>query len=147
MLRFEIGADFFTGVIGQYALALERERSRTDFGDQIQFCRHERTVAGSAMIGQDMCGVEGCYLLQHSKPARRCAAVAEDVRHGLVLHYVARDQRAVRFDKGQLVAFGVGSAESEQAGRNTPKVDCRFLVENHVGPTQYNAREQVFILL
>jgi hypothetical protein len=47
-------------------------------------------IAGSAMVGQDMCGVEGGYLVQHGKPTRRCAAVAEDVRHGLVLHYVAR---------------------------------------------------------
>ena len=98
------------------------------------------------MVGQDMCGVEGGYLIQHGKPGRRCAAVAEDVRHGLVLHYVARDQRAVRFDKGQLVAFGVGSAEPEQAGRNTAKVDRRFLVENHVGRAQYNARQQLLIL-
>ena len=99
MLRFEVGADLLPGVIGRYALALERERSRTDFGDQIQFRSHERTIAGSAMVGQDMRGVEGGYLLQHGKPARRCAAVAEDVRHSLVLHYVTRDQRAVRFNK------------------------------------------------
>src|ERR1039457_2956313 len=71
---------------------MERERSRTDFGDQVQFRRQERTIARSAMVGQDMCGVEGSYLLQHGKPARRCAAVAEAVRHGLVLHHVARNQ-------------------------------------------------------
>ena len=58
MLRFEVGADLFPGVIGRYALALERERSRTDFGDQGHFRRHERTIPGSAMVGQDMCGVE-----------------------------------------------------------------------------------------
>lgn len=34
MLRFEFGTDFFPGVIGRYALAFEREGSRTDFGDQ-----------------------------------------------------------------------------------------------------------------
>jgi hypothetical protein len=35
---------------------------------------------------------------------------------------------------------------AEQAGRNTAKVDRRFLVEKHIGRPQYNAREQVFIL-
>ena len=53
------------------------------------------------MVGQDMCGVDRGYLLQHRKPARRCAAA---------------------------------------------KVNRRFLVENHVGRTQYNTREQLFIL-
>lgn len=86
------------------------------------------------MVRQDMCGVEGYYLLQHRKPACRCAAVAEDVRHGLVLHYVARDQRAVGFDKGQLITFGVSSAEPEKAGCNTTKVDSHFL--RRAGATQ-----------
>src|ERR1017187_5856568 len=113
MLRFEGSTDLLPGIIGRYALALERKRSHADFGDQVPFRGHERTIAGSAMVGQDMGGVEGGCLLQHSKPARRCAAVAEDVRYGLVLHYVARDQRSIRFNKGQLVAFGVGSPEPE----------------------------------
>jgi len=39
MLRFEVGADLFPVVSGRSTLALERERSRTDFGDQIQFRR------------------------------------------------------------------------------------------------------------
>jgi hypothetical protein len=58
----------------------------------------------------------GGYLLQHSEPTRRRAAVAENVRHGLVLHNVARDQRAVRLDKCELVAFRVGSAETRAGG-------------------------------
>jgi hypothetical protein len=52
MLRFEVGADLFSGVIGRYALALERERSSADFGDQVQFspprANHRRDRYGRA---------------------------------------------------------------------------------------------------
>ena len=121
MLRFEVGANLFSSVVGRYALALERERPRTDSRDQFYFRGHERTIPGSAMIGQNMRGIERGYLVQHRKPARRRAAVPEDVGYGLVLHYVAGDQGAVGFNKSQLIAFGVSSAEPEQAGRTPPR--------------------------
>jgi hypothetical protein len=41
------------------------------------------------MVGQDMRDVQSGYLLEHGKPGRRSDAVAEDIRHGLVLHHVA----------------------------------------------------------
>ena len=52
-----------------------------------------------------------------------------------------------RFDKDQLIAFGMGFAEPEQADRDATKVDRRFPVESHVRPAQYNACEQLSILL
>jgi len=57
-----------------------------------------------------------------------------------------RIDNTLRVYKGQLVALGVGSAKPEQPGRDTAEVDRRFLIERHVGWSQYNAREQVFIL-
>jgi hypothetical protein len=50
ILRFEVCANLFPSIIGQYALAFERKRSRTDFGDQTQFRRKERTIPRSAMV-------------------------------------------------------------------------------------------------
>jgi hypothetical protein len=55
----------------------------------------------------------------------RCAAIAENIRHGLVLRHVARDQRSVGFHKSQLVAFGVRSAQPEQARCNPGKPKAR----------------------
>src|SRR5579863_2490377 len=91
MLRFEFGADVFSGIIGRYALAFQRKRSFANFGDQIPFRRHQRTIPRSAVVRQHMGGVEVGNLVQHRKPARTRAAVAIDVRHSLVLHYVTRD--------------------------------------------------------
>src|SRR5579862_2868769 len=89
MLRFEFGADLFPGIIWRYAFTLERYRSRADFGDQVNFCTHKRTIARIAVVRQDMGGIEGGHLLQYRKPTGRRAAVAEDTWHGLVLDYVA----------------------------------------------------------
>ena len=65
------------------------------------------------MVGQDVFGVKRGNLIQNGQPSRRCAAIAENPRHSLVLHHIARNQGAVRLDKGQFVAFGMGSAEPE----------------------------------
>ena len=93
------------------------------------------------MVGQDMFGIESGDFIQHGQPGGRCTAIAEDIRYDLVLHHIARNQRAVRLNKGKFVGFGVCSAKPDQAAFNAAKVNRRFLVESKVGWPQYDTGE------
>ena len=146
MLRLEVGADLLPGFVGRHTLTLERERPGTDVGDQSPFLRHQGTIAWSAMVRQDVFGVEAGDFVQHCQPTRRCATISENIRYDLVLYDIARDQCSVGLNKGQLVAFGVGAAKPKKSGSDAAEVDCRFLIESHVGRAQYNSCEQFFIL-
>ena len=89
MLRFQFPADSLSRVFGGHTLLLKGQGPRLYSLDQVSFRCYQRTVPGSAVIGQHMGRVESGYLLQHREPCRRCSAIAIDKRHGLVLHHVA----------------------------------------------------------
>jgi hypothetical protein len=76
-----------------------------------------------------MQGVQRCDLVEDCQPARRRTTVAEYVRHDLVLHDIARDQGPVRFDKRELIPFGVRAAEPEQTRHHTAQIDLRLGLE------------------
>jgi len=98
------------------------------------------------MVGKTCAALRAATL---SSTASQLAGVPPSPKmFGMVLFCTTSPEINVRSGstKVSFVAFGVGSAEPEQAGRNTAKIDQRFLVEKHIGRAQYNARQQLFIL-
>ena len=79
-----------------------------------------------------MQGVQRCGLIEDYQPARRRATVPEYVRHDLVLHHIARYQGPVRFDKRQLIPFGMRAAEPEETRHHTAQVDLRLGIERNI---------------
>ncbi len=98
------------------------------------------------MIGQHVRGVQRVHLVQHSQPGRGCAAVTKDIRQGLVLHHISRNQRAVGIDKDQFVTLGVGSAKPKQPHGHAAQVDGRFLGKRHIGWDAILPGQQFLIL-
>jgi len=68
MKLLQIGADSFARVIRRHALPLEREGSCAYFRDQLVFLSHQRTIAGSAVVGQDVRGVEAGDFVDYGQP-------------------------------------------------------------------------------
>src|ERR1035441_7140502 len=54
MLLFEVRAHLFPGIVSGNSLPLEREGMRPNVPDQVPFGRHQRPVAGSAVVRQDV---------------------------------------------------------------------------------------------
>ena len=88
-----------------------------------------------------MLRIECRHLVENGKPARGRTAIAKNVRNDFVLHNIARNQGAVRLDKGQLIAFCMRSSEPEQSGGNTAKVDGGFLIKRDIRWPQYYTRQ------
>ena len=129
-----------------HALALKRQRSRADFRDQVSFRRHQRTIAGSAVVGQHMCGVERRTL---SSTASQLAGVPPSPKmFGMVLFCTTSPEISVRSGSTKVSSSPLVWAPPNQSRRavTPPKVDRRFLVESHVGRAQHNARQQLLIL-
>jgi hypothetical protein len=57
VLRLEISTDLFSSTFRRHALTFKRKRPRANVWYQFSFCRLERTVLRSAVIGEDMLDV------------------------------------------------------------------------------------------
>src|ERR1700733_8431517 len=118
VLGFELRTELFAGILGGNALPFQRQRSGLKIADEIAFGSDHRTVAGRAVVRQNVLHVQRSELVENGDPAWRRSAVIGDSGHHLVLYKIARDQRAIGFHESKLVALRVTLAEPQQPRRD-----------------------------
>ena len=89
MLLLQFFGDLFACLFDRYALALQSQGAGANSGNQLALRRYQRAIAGSAVVRQNMLGIQARDLIQNCKPAARRPPIAIDIRHSPVLHDIA----------------------------------------------------------